>query len=357
MGAILFTDKILRVRLSKGFDKPTDMKYDGTKDLQEHIMDFEAKMNLEGVVDAVQCWAFPVTLVGSAIKWFNALPNGSISCFDDISQKFLAQFTTHIAKVKHLISLLGITQCPEESTRKYLDGFNNECLTIDGLTDSIASLYLNNGLMNQDFRKHLTTKQVWTMHEIQNVGREYINDKEVSQIVAANKRHHGNMAPQTNPPQKEPNKDQPRLPVHNRTPRVGKFTNDTLIPVPIIEIYHQIAETDVLSKARQLKECTGGNKILYYNYHKGYGHRTQDYFNLKDTLEQAIRDGKLPKFSKNSMAKEDAPYVILAKVGTGIVKWILVDTGADSNILFKGAFDKLDLRNEDLQNHFNRITV
>ncbi|KAL4314833.1 hypothetical protein AHAS_Ahas15G0124600 [Arachis hypogaea] len=51
------------------------MKYDGTKDPQEHIIAFEARMNLEGAVDAVQCYAFPRTLFEPAIKWFNVLPH------------------------------------------------------------------------------------------------------------------------------------------------------------------------------------------------------------------------------------------------------------------------------------------
>nr|XP_025664335.1 uncharacterized protein LOC112762688 [Arachis hypogaea] len=87
MGATPFTETILRAKLPKGFDKPTDIKYDGTKDPQEHLTAFEAKMNLEGAADAVRCRAFPVTLAGPAIKWFNALPNGSIASFHDITRK------------------------------------------------------------------------------------------------------------------------------------------------------------------------------------------------------------------------------------------------------------------------------
>ncbi|RYQ88851.1 hypothetical protein Ahy_B09g095804 isoform A [Arachis hypogaea] len=134
MGATPFTERILKAKLPKCFDKPTDMKYDGTKDSQEHLTAFEARMNLEGTPDAVRCRAFPVTLAGPAIKWFNALPNGSITSFGDILRKFMAQFTTRITKAKHPISLLGVTQKQDESTRKYLDRFNDECLTIDGLT-------------------------------------------------------------------------------------------------------------------------------------------------------------------------------------------------------------------------------
>ncbi|XP_072076483.1 uncharacterized protein [Arachis hypogaea] len=161
MGATPFHRSIIEVRLPKHFDKPTDMRYDGTQDPQEHLTAFEARMNLERVGDEIR--------------------------FSDISHAFLAQFTTRIAKAKHPINLLGETQRSVEPTRKYLDRFNDEFLEIDGLTDSVASLCLTNGLLNEDFRKHLTTKPVWTMQEIQSVAREYINDEEVSQVVAANK--------------------------------------------------------------------------------------------------------------------------------------------------------------------------
>ncbi|XP_025637419.1 uncharacterized protein [Arachis hypogaea] len=143
------------------------MRYDETQDPQEHLTAFEARMNLEGVGDEVRCRAFPVTLAGPTIRWFNSLPQGSVAKFSDISHAFLAQFTTRIAKAKHPINLLGVTQRSGEPTRKYLDRFNDECLEINGLTDSVASLCLTNGLLNEDFRKHLTTKPVWTMQEIQ----------------------------------------------------------------------------------------------------------------------------------------------------------------------------------------------
>ncbi|XP_025616590.1 uncharacterized protein [Arachis hypogaea] len=126
-------------------------------------MAFEARMNLEGVGDEVRCRAFPVTVTGLAIRWFNALPQGSMTTFAYITRGFLAQFTTRIDKVKHPMNLLGLIQRSVEPTRKYLDRFNDKCLEIDGLTNSVASLCLTNGLLNEDFRKHLTTKPVWTM--------------------------------------------------------------------------------------------------------------------------------------------------------------------------------------------------
>ncbi|XP_072094127.1 uncharacterized protein [Arachis hypogaea] len=417
MGVTPFHRSILEVRLPKHFDKPTDMRYDGTQDPLEHLTAFEARMNLEGVGDEVRCRAFPVTLAGPAIRWFNGLPQGSIYNFSDISRAFLAQFTTRIAKAKHPINLLGITQRQGEPTR---------------------SLCLTNGLLNENFRKHLTTKPVWTMHEIQTVAKEYINDEEVSRVVAANKRQ-----PSYNQTRQQGNGEKPKgqtreeaLSKAQRTfPRVGKFTNYTPLNLPIVEVYQQIAEKGILPKPRPLKDRTGGNKNLYCDYHKGYGHLTQDCFDLKDALEQAIREGKLAAFShlireprrryrdqdeegktrsakrrqepeggehgltvinvvtaKNaaprskSTHKKDAkilsisssstrnpkkppfisfdpedqwfddvpenpPMVITARVGTGLVKRILVDTGADSNIMFRNVFDALGLKDADLTTH------
>ncbi|XP_072080854.1 uncharacterized protein [Arachis hypogaea] len=420
IGATPFHRSVLEVRLPKHFDKPTDMKYDGTQDPLEHLTAFEARMNLEGVGDEVRCRAFPVTLAGPAIRWFNNLPQGSVTQFSDISHAFLAQFTTRIVKAKHPINLLGVTQRPGEPTRKYLDRFNDECLEIDGLTNSVASLCLTNGLSNEDFRKHLTTKPVWTMQEIQCVAKEYINDEEVSRVVAANKRQ-----PAYNQARHYEGRERPKE--HARDggpsktpkpfPRVGKFTNYTPLTASITEVYQQIAEKGILSKPRPLKDRTGGNKNLYCEYHKGYRdgkladfshlireprRRNQDHdsedrprstrrrqepegddhgltvVNVVTARNTAPRsrsawkkDAKVLAVSTSSVrgprglppiffgpedqwfdeAPESPPMFITAKVGTGLVKRILVDTGADSNIMFRNVFDALGLRDADLTTH------
>ncbi|XP_072084385.1 uncharacterized protein [Arachis hypogaea] len=64
----------------------------------------------------------------------------------------------------------------------------------------------------------------------------------------------------------------------------------------------------------------------------------------------------LPEDCQHGTSAEDAPFVISARIGTGLVRRILVDTGADSNILFRGAFDKLGLHNDNLQTHRNGVT-
>ncbi|MED6164452.1 hypothetical protein PIB30_090235 [Stylosanthes scabra] len=54
----------------------------------------------------------------------------------------------------------------------------------------------------------------------------------------------------------------------------------------------------ILPKARALKGRTQNakNKSSFCDYHQGYEHKTQDCYDLKDAIEQAIRDGKLNEF-------------------------------------------------------------
>ncbi|MED6145390.1 hypothetical protein PIB30_024749 [Stylosanthes scabra] len=67
IGKTPFSPEVVKIRLPRNFDKPTDMKYDGTSDSLEHINAFEARMNLDGVSDAIRCKAFPVTLTGQTM--------------------------------------------------------------------------------------------------------------------------------------------------------------------------------------------------------------------------------------------------------------------------------------------------
>ncbi|XP_057751854.1 uncharacterized protein LOC130969950 [Arachis stenosperma] len=398
MGATPFHRSILEVRLPKHFDKPTDMRYDGTQDPLEHLTAFEARMNLEGVGDEVRCRAFPVTLAGPVIRWFNGLLQGSIYEFSDISRAFLAQFTTRIAKAKHSINLLGITQRHGEPTRKYLDRFNDECLEIDGLTDSVASLCLTNGLLNEDFRKHLTTKSVWTMHEIQMVAKEYINDEEVSQVVATNKRHYGYNQPRqqgNGERQKEQAKEGGPSKAPRPFPRIGKFTNYTPLTLPIMEdcfdlrdaleqairdgklseFSHFIREPRRRHRDQDEEGKTRSTKRRQEPEDKDHGLTVINIVTAKNAVPRSRsahkKDAKILAVSSAPMrsskkppsisfgpedqwfdeAPENPPMVITTRVGTGLVKRILVDTGADSNIMFRNVFDALGLKDTDLSTH------
>ncbi|XP_016178921.1 uncharacterized protein LOC107621413 [Arachis ipaensis] len=225
-----------------------------------------------------------------------------------------------------------------------------------------------------------------------------------------------------------------------RARRPGRFPESGSSPIiPHLRPHHGSLSADSREgnfvEALTSKGPNRGKKILYCDYHKGYGHKTHDCFDLKDALEQAIRDEKLAEFShlireprrrdrdreeeektravkrrhepednehdltivnvvtardaaprSRSAHKKDTkvlaissssvrsskrvppisfspddqwfdevaenpPMVIMARVGTGLIKRILVDTGADSNIMFHNVFDALGLWDADLKTH------
>ncbi|MED6216272.1 hypothetical protein PIB30_005860 [Stylosanthes scabra] len=163
-----FSNRILRVQLSRHFVKLTDMKYDGSTDPHEHLRNFEHQM--------------------------------------DPSQP---------------------------SSRKYVERFNEKCKPIDGLTDSVASLCLTNSLTNDDFKKQLTIKPMWSRKGIQVIAKEFIYHEEISRMVKTSKNPHTHMAPRVNAKPHNPRDNQQDSGFKGQPkPLKQKFKNYTPLAAP-----------------------------------------------------------------------------------------------------------------------------
>ncbi|MED6215802.1 hypothetical protein PIB30_001419 [Stylosanthes scabra] len=137
-------------------------------------------------------------------------------------------------------------------------------LPADGLVDGVASLCLTNGLANYDFRRQLTTKPVWTRKEMQTKAKEFIHHEEVNRVAAATKSQQTQTASWGNASSAHL-RDNQRDQVHIGNPKFAKQKYDQYTP-------------------------------LIASITEGYGHKTQDCYDLKDAIEQAIREGKLGEF-------------------------------------------------------------
>ncbi|MED6194691.1 hypothetical protein PIB30_030758 [Stylosanthes scabra] len=164
-----FLNRVFKVQLPKGFIKPTDLKYDGSTDPHVHLNDFEHQMICDGAIDEVKCRV-------------SSLPGD--------------------------LDRTSGTVNPNETTRKYIEWFNAECKTIVGLVDGVASLCLTNGLANDDFKKQLTAKPVWTRKEMQAKAKEFIHHEEVNRVVAATKSLQTETAPRGNSTTQHPRDNQ-----------------------------------------------------------------------------------------------------------------------------------------------------
>ncbi|RYR61905.1 hypothetical protein Ahy_A04g019155 [Arachis hypogaea] len=63
----------------------------------------------------------------------------------------------------------------------------------------------------------------------------------------------------------------------------------------------------------------------------------------------------IPKDFQYTTSKDDESMVITIKLKNGIIKRILIDTEAYSNILFRNAYDALELKDQHLKPHHPRV--
>ena len=85
---------------------PTVDLYDAKTDPKEHPGVHKAHMYVQDVDDAVYCCYFPTILKAVAQSWFNYLPPGSVTCFQDLVNKFVSQFIPSWKKKRSSIDYL-----------------------------------------------------------------------------------------------------------------------------------------------------------------------------------------------------------------------------------------------------------
>lgn len=127
-----FTTEIVDYKAPSDIKIPEHATYDGTGDPREHLVNYQAKMQVLGVEDPLMCKAFLPTLKGLAQKWFLALPSRSIKCFNDLADRFLTHYAVNIKPQRNLTHLSGVHQDDGEPLKTYLARWQKEVQTIEG---------------------------------------------------------------------------------------------------------------------------------------------------------------------------------------------------------------------------------
>ncbi|MED6214304.1 hypothetical protein PIB30_101733 [Stylosanthes scabra] len=164
------------------------------------------------------------------------------------------------------------------------------------------------------------------MEEIQKIALEYMRNEDTKAVNFVKRKNQPNFPLQNS-------SSVPRNPVR----KAGKFHDYTPLNASIAEIYQQVSNKGVLPRASQIR-----NRASVNNGEELHSSRAPK---VRFTAEDY----------KHGSSKDDEPLVITAKLGNGVVKKILVDTGADSNILFRNAFDALGLQNHHLKPQLARF--
>ena len=311
-----FTAEVLRYPLSEKFRMPQVEAFDGAKDPVDHLNTYKNQMELHGYQDPVRCRAFATTLKGPALALFNRISLSSISSFRELSIAFVSHFIGARTCRKPSYHLLTVKQGSQESLKSYVQRFNAESLKIDILDEkfSITAFIAGLGVQSKDLMFSISKNPQASMAKVLAKAEKYINGEEalVSKKESSSThkeksgtdKRRGRSPKRQNDQEKSPRKDQERSPKRrgNLRDRLGppqferrrRYSPQRFTPLiaSVSQVLREVRNEKFLRWPTQIKsDPTTRDNTKCCEFHRDYGHRTDNCIQLKREIEYLIRRG------------------------------------------------------------------
>ena len=316
-----FTAEILHFPLPAKFRMPQVEAFDGVKDPVDHLNTYKNHMELHGYQDPIRYRAFAITLKGPALAWFNRLPSSSISSFRELSIAFVSHFIGARTYRKPSYHLLTIKQGSQESLRSYVQRFNAESLKVDipdkkfAITAFIAGLRVQ----SKDLMFSISKNPQASMAEVLAKVEKYINGEEAliskKESSSAYKeksvtyKRRGRIPKRQSDRERTLKKDGERTPKRrgNLRDRLGppqferrrRYSSQRFNPLTasVSQVLPEVRNEQFLRWPTQMKlDPAARDNTKYCEFHRDYGHRTDDCIQLKREIKYLIRHGYLRRF-------------------------------------------------------------
>ena len=280
----------------------------------------------------MRCRAFATTLKGPALAWSNRIPPSSISSFRELSIAFVSHFIRARTYRKSSYHLLTVKQGSQESLKSYVQRFNAESLKIDipdekfVITAFIAGL----GVQSKDLMFSISKNPQASMAEVLAKTEKYINGEEAliskkessstrKEKSATDKRRRQSPRRQSDQ-EKSPSKERERSPKRrgNLRDRLGPLQSErrrrylpqrfTPLTASISQVLHEVRNEQFLRWPTQIKsDPATRDNTKYCEFHRDYGHHTNNCIQLKREIEYLIQHGYLRRFiSPGNQAQNQA---------------------------------------------------
>ena len=149
---------------------PTVNLYDGTIDPEEHLGVYKAQMYMQDVDDA----SLPRHFKRNDAVLVNGLTSGSITCFQDLADKFVNQVIASYKERRTSFHLSKIKQGPQESLVEFVKHFHQEAVLIPDLEDRAAHTSFLNDLKSGRFKFSLAEQKETTLAEALRKAADFI---------------------------------------------------------------------------------------------------------------------------------------------------------------------------------------
>nr|GEU83148.1 reverse transcriptase domain-containing protein [Tanacetum cinerariifolium] len=135
-----FTQRITRFKYHQREKLTRNIRlYEGNKDTQDDLGIFSAATEQEEWPMPIWCKVFHQTLGGVTRNWFNDLDPKSVDSFEELSQKFLEEFSQQNRYAKDPTEIHDIKRRHNEGLQAFMDRFKSESLHIKGVPRSYVS--------------------------------------------------------------------------------------------------------------------------------------------------------------------------------------------------------------------------
>uniref|UniRef100_A0A2N9G5Q6 Integrase catalytic domain-containing protein n=1 Tax=Fagus sylvatica TaxID=28930 RepID=A0A2N9G5Q6_FAGSY len=376
-----FTDEIESAELPERFTAPRLETYNGRTDPVAHIDHYHHRMALWRYRDPLMCRIFPSSLGEVALRWFNQLERGSIGSWSQMAEVFVGRFITN-------------------SRRSRGFGYTYEDTALQAFK---LGLPPSTGL-----RQSLTKRPPTTLKKLMDRVERFVRVEEdggntnavVSEVPVS--------PPVSRPPARTTQAPKARsAPTSYAAPSYKAF--HTVFKEPIHRLLDKIkGKPFFVWPSKLIGDPAVRNQNLYCFYHRDKGHVTENCHKYKTLLEQLVVAGHLSDYVEStptaskargaginrsgtqgpapagvihimpilsrhpvrgppissahqvvSFSDEDLadvqmphndPLVITLRFGDYDVQRVLVDQGSFAEIMYKGLYEKLGLKEADLAN-------
>ncbi|GJY74644.1 reverse transcriptase domain-containing protein [Tanacetum coccineum] len=162
-----FTQRITRFKYHRRAKLARNIRvYEGNKDLEDHLGIFSAAAGQEEWSMPIWCKMFRQTLSGAAQNWFDDLDSKSVDSFEELSQKFLEEFSQQKRYAKDPMDIHDIKRRQNEGLQAFMDRFKSESSHIKGVPPVLRISTFMQGHGHPELAKKLNKKNT------QYVGRD-----------------------------------------------------------------------------------------------------------------------------------------------------------------------------------------
>jgi hypothetical protein len=265
-------------------------------------------MFISGADDALSCKIFAGTLKGVAYMWIAGLPTRSVTSFDELATRFVAQFAANSEKSFLLADLFDVQQRPAESLKSYLARFNSATLKVTEPNEDIFVMAFEKGLSSGTFSEALTLRKANSMNEIRMRAEKHIEAEEIAREKGSReirgrdppveerresmlKRLGRNGVPRNSKPERGDRSER------EAPPRVNSWDeNFTPLTKKRSQILKEVMSTQIIKRPPSNPRPMGDEAGQWCEYHRAYGHDTDNCRTLRMYIEKLIQGGQLGRY-------------------------------------------------------------